>query len=145
MSEQLTKEQVIAKALETAKEKEVEFLSKNKTLRELLATQTDGEISLPKANLNGISILVEELGNLIEMDLSDLSNLRTIVWALLNQDNDDIVNWSPAQRKRAIFQVGKELDLENLASMMNAVVLALDMKSVGDDGNPTKSSRKKTK
>jgi hypothetical protein len=144
MSETLTKEEAIAKALEAAKEKENEFLSKNKTLRELLATRTEGEISLPKANLNGISILVEELGNLVEMDLTNLANLRTIVWALLNQDNDDIVNWSDAQRKKAIFQVGKELDLENLTPMMEAVIQALDMRAA-DPANPTKSSPKKKK
>lgn len=135
----MSKDEAIKKAMEEAKAAEGHSArSRARTLAENLRTSTGGKVSLPMVNLNGIALIEEELGGLQELDLSKVSNLRVIVWALLHQDVEDVLDYTPEQRKSGMFEVGKTLTLGNLQDYVEAVTRAMEL----EVGNGTGSNRK---
>lgn len=135
----LTKEEALERAKKEAAAAADKALESNRTLKDLLSEKTDGDVVLPRANLNAMALIEEELGSLVEIDLNKISNVRAIVWALLNQENDDVLNWNPRMRKEAIFQVGKDLTFDNIDKVSAAVMTALDMRQA--EGNAEEVSQ----
>jgi len=134
----LSKEDIVQKiAEESRKIAEVQDEKrKGEQLGKLLQYKTDGKIKLPKVTLAGMMLIESELGDLDNISLSSISNLATILWAILNQNNLDVLKMPSEARKRSVMDVANEIPISELPDYTLAII-----DSMGLGGTEPKNSK----
>lgn len=95
------------------------------------------ETNFPELNLNGVALIEDELGSISDLSIDRISNIRIILWAVCNQDNPDIFNWTKMQRDESIRVFGESLKLDKVSEYMKVIK---ELFSMG--GNPVAPEKK---